>query len=140
MLEGPLDFADIPGAVAHVYFFVLGVLDTQTHPLSLVPVRLPASLLLSEVEAALSYGNAKFLVVEKGAIKFEKVNQMLAKVYLISASLLIAPLQIVSHQHSQQKATNPAMVGLIELATLQEAFEDDEEWAEFGELNQQLSD
>ena len=65
---------------------------------------------------------------------------MFAKVNVVSVALLVASLEVACHEHRQKERADATMVGLIELATLQEAFEDDEEWAQFGELNQQLSD
>ena len=65
---------------------------------------------------------------------------MLAKIDLICIAFLVCPLEIAAYEHGQQERADTAMIGLVELSALEEAFDYEEEGSHLGELLHELAD
>ena len=65
---------------------------------------------------------------------------MLSQIDVICSTSPILPLQIACDHHSQQEGADTAVVRLVELARLQETFEDEEHRSQLRVLLQQLFD
>jgi hypothetical protein len=70
VLERSLNAPYVVGSSSYIDIFVLGVLDWQTLPVSLVPV-FPSPFFLEKVTR--TNADADILVVEQSAVQFKKI-------------------------------------------------------------------
>ena len=139
VLEGSLHLLNVVGTAADVNLRVLRVLNTQAVSASLI-VGVPPSMTLLEVVATLANAQAYVLVIKLSPIELQKVNEVLAKVNVVRATPLVLPLQIAGHHHGEKERRDTAMVSLIQLSGLQEAFEHEQHRTQFRILFEQLLD
>ena len=102
MLERPLHLFNVVSASADINLWVLWVLDTKSISCSFI-VPLPALRTFLKVLSASPDGQTDILIVELRPVKLQKVNQVLAEVYLIGSTLLVLSLQIACDHHSEKK-------------------------------------
>ena len=139
MLKGPLNFLYVVCAASDINVGVLGVLHGQSIARAVI-VAFPTTLALQEVLSALSDRYADVFVVKLRAVELQEVDKVLAQVDIVGATPAVLALQVACHHHGEQKGTDAPVVGLVELARLEEALEDEEHGPELWVLFEQLLD
>ena len=128
VLECTFHAAYIVRRSADVDFGILRILDAES---AFLIVGCPTLFLFAKVTSIFSDRNADLIIVELVAVKSEKLDQVVAEVFSISAAQLVSSLQIRSHQHRQQEGADTSVIGFVEFPALEESLENEDHWLEF---------
>ena len=119
MLKCSLNLLNVISTLPYVNLWVLRILNTKPKATSLIP-SFPVSFAFLEIITFLPNRNCNIFIVKNSSIKFKEINQMFAKINLISTAIFIASLKVTSNKHREQERSNSPGIGFIELPTFKE--------------------